>query len=378
MPIVFAMAEPTSVEDPGAPIARDAVDPDLVKLRRPRTKVGVVTAAGVVFLCVIFLLRLHGDRTFGGAGVPAKVTVEQILAGEVATDSYVQLEAEPLMSHAIRTSVQKGGLGLRVAPVRSTGEQLWLVLLGNGWEPANATGYTGRLRALSALPFAGALDEFATSHPRPLFTTAAAARAGLQTGNVATVSGETVPVSDGDAVALDVVDPNTALIVAALNERLPTADAWAAALTAAGISAGPAIPPPTGVSDQIRFEVKSPAAAASTTTKLEAATLWAARVEPITRHYQTTWGAMKASTATGFTVAQGVTIPDADLDLLGLYVHRGIPAGAYALIEGERPADYWYVLPISIGLALIGLVFLWALIRAVKRDLLPTLAPPAS
>ncbi|CAN5922439.1 hypothetical protein BH11MYX3_BH11MYX3_08440 [soil metagenome] len=369
------MAEPTSVEDPGAPIARDAVDPDLVKLRRPRTKVGVITAAGVVFLCVVFLLRLNGDRTFGGAGAPEKVTVEQILAGAVGTDKYIQLEAEPLMSHAIRTSVQKGGLGLRVAPVRGTGEKLWLVLPGNGWEPANATGYTGRLRSMSALPFAAAVDEYATAHPRPLFATAAATRAGFAPGKVAIVSGETVPVADGDQVALDLVDPNSAVIVAALNERLPTADAWAAALVAAGITAGPAIPPPTGVSDQIRFEVKGPAAVASTTTKLEAATLWAARVESVTRHYQTTWGAMKASTAAGFTVAQGVTIPDGDLDLIGLYVNRGIPEGAYVVIEGERPADYWYVLPLSIGLALIGLVFLWALLRAVKRDLLPTPTP---
>jgi len=163
-------------------------------------------------------------------------------------------------------------------------------------------------------------------------------------------------------------------IVAALNERLPTAEAWATALTAAGITAGKPIPPPTGVSDQIRFEVQAPGAVGSTTTKLEAATLWAARVEPITRHYKTTWGAMKASTGAGFTVAQGVTIPDTDLDLIGLYVSRGIPDGAYALIEGERPADYWHVLPISVGLVLIGLLFLWALIRAIKRDLLPTAA----
>lgn len=369
------MAESTSVEDPGAPIARDAVDPDLIKLKRARPKVGVITALGVVFLCVVFLLRLNGDRKFGGSGAPEKVTVEQVLAGDVGTDRYVQLEAEPLMSHAIRTSVQKGGLGLRAAPARGTGERLWLVIPGNGWEQPVTTGYVGRLRSLDALPFAKALDEYATAHPRPMFASAAATRAGLATGKVTTISGEVVTVGDSDEVALDVVDPNSALIVAALNDRLPTAQAWAAALVAAGITAGPAIPPPTGVSDQIRFEIQAPGAVASTTTKLEAAALWAARVEPVTHHYKTTWGAMKASTAAGFIVAQGVTIPDADLDLLGLYVSRGIPSGAYALIDGERPADYWYVLPISIALALIGLLFLWALIRAVKRDLLPTSTP---
>ena len=178
---------------------------------------------------------------------------------------------------------------------------------------------------------------------------------------------------------MDVVDPDTATVIAALNERLPNAQAWSTALAAAGIAAGPAIIPPamaTGmVPDQVRFEVKSPGAVGTTTTKLEAASLWAARVEPITRHYKTTWGAMKTSTGAGFNVAQGVTIPDAELDLVGLYVAHGIPDGAYALIDGEVPQDFWYVLPISIGLALIGLLFLWALVRAVKRDLLPTPTP---
>ena len=368
------MAESTSAEEPGAPVAKDAIDPELIKLGRPRAKIGAVTAAGVIFLCVVFLLRLNADRKFGGHSEPTKVTVAQVVAGDVASDDYVTLEAEPLMSHAIRTSVQKGGLGLRVVPVRGTGEMLWLVLPGNGWEPPNNTGYTGRLRKLSAVAFASAIDDYAADHPRPMFATAAATRAGFASGKVTAVSGETVAVADGDTIALDVVDPNTALIVAAINERLPNAGAWASALVAAGITATP-LPAPNGQTDQLRYEVKTPGAVATTTTKLEAGSLWAARVEPVTRHYQTTWGAMKGGSAAGFTVAQGVTIPDAELDLIGLYVAKDIPAGAYALIDGEKPQDYWYVLPISIGLAAIGLLFLWALIRAVKRDFLQAPTP---
>jgi hypothetical protein len=374
MPIASAMAESTSAEEPGAPIAKDAIDPELIKLRRPRAKIGAITAAGVVFLCVVFLLRLNGDRKFGGHGEPTKVTVAQILAGDIASDQYVTLEAEPLMSHAIRTSVQKGGLGLRVAPVRGTGEQLWLVIPGNGWEPPTTTAYTGRLRKLSALTFASAIEDYAEQHPRPMFATAQATRAAFATGKVTTVSGETLTIADTDTVKLDVVDPNTALIVAAINDRLPNAGAWASALVAAGITATP-LPAPTGMTDQLRYEVKGPGAVAATTTKLEAASLWAARVEPVTRHYQTDWATLKTGGAAGYRVARDLTIPDAEIDLIGLYVSKEIPAGAYALIDGEKPQDYWYVLPISIGLLLIGLVFLWALVRAIKRDFLP---PPAS
>lgn len=368
------MAESTSADEPGAPIARDAVDPELIKLSRKPARIGVVTAIGVIFLCTVFLLRLRGDRAFSGHGDPKPVTIAQVLAGDVDAEAYVSLEAEPLMSHAIRTSVKKGGLGLRVVPARGTGEKLWIVIDGNGWEQPATTGFVGRLRELDALPFANAIEEYATAHPRPMFATAAAARAGFASGKVAMVSGEEMAIGDADEVALDVVDPNSATIVAALNERLPTAEAWTAALTAAGITAGPAIPPPTGVSDQIRYEVKSAGAVVTTTTKLEAAQLWAARVEPVTRHFKTTWGAMKASTAAGVTVAAGVTIPDADLDLIGIYAARAVPDGAYALITGEKPADYWHVLPISIALLVIGLLFLWALVRAVKRDILPARA----
>ena len=113
------------------------------------------------------------------------------------------------------------------------------------------------------------------------------------------------------------------------------------------------------------------------TSKLEAANLWAARVEPITRHYETTWGALRGSSAAGFTV-EATTIPDARLDLVGLYVNRAIPAGAYALITSERPEDYWYVLPIMVALVLIGLLFAWALVRAVRRDVFPARAAELS
>jgi len=107
---------------------------------------------------------------------------------------------------------------------------------------------------------------------------------------------------------------------------------------------------------------------------LQAANLWApARLEAMTHHYETTWAKLRGSSPAGFVV-DGTTIPDAQIDLVGLYVSREIPSDAYALITDEHPEDYWYVLPITLALAAIGLVFAWALVRAVKRDLLPTRA----
>ena len=346
----------TAQSEPGAPVAKDAIDPELVKLGRPRPRIGVVTAAGIVFLSILFLWRINGDRKFSGSSSPAeKVTVADIVDGKVGTDRFVAIDAstEPLMSRALRANASQGSVGLRVVPVRGTGDKLWLVLSGDGWDPPQLAGYAGRLRRLSDLPFWSALRDQAESHARPVFATADAVRAGLVSGQVTTLTGETVAVKDADRVAYEVVDPDSAVIVATLEDRLPDAAAWTKALTTAGIS-------PKGVqpgTDTARFEIALPDAVDVLTDKLAKAELWAARVEPVTHHVDTTWAGIKTAP------------PKADL--VGLYVARAIPSDAYALITGEKPDDYWYVLPVTIIVAVIGLLFAWALVRAVKRDLLP-------
>ncbi len=364
----IAVAETNTPDTTGAPIAKDAIDPDLVKLKRKRPKVGVVTAAGIAFLCGFFLVKLAPDRRFAGSGeTPTKVTVADILADKVAPDSFIAVDAEPLIAHAIRTTQSKGNLGLRLVPVRGTGSRLWIVLSGDGWEPPNLPAHVGRLRSLDDLKFASAITEYAETHPRPVFATAAAVRAGLATSKVAAVGGEQVTLKDSDRVVFDVLDPDSAQVVVSLNDRLPDAAAWKAALAAAGLT--PSAETPLVESRQIRFELKLPNAAPTVTTKLQAAELFGTRVDPVTHHHQTTWGALRDSAPTGFSIA-GTTIPDAQIDLIGLYVSRDIPDGAYAVVVGEQPKDFWYILPITIGLALIGLVFAWALARAVRRDLM--------
>lgn len=371
MPLASVMAESAQpladAAEPGAPVAKDAIDPELIKLRRNRPKVGVITAAGLVFLCIYALLRLGPDRRFAGAEArPSQVTPADVLAGTVPLDTMIAIDVQPLMSQAIRSTTAKGSLGLRAVPTRA-GRRLWLVISGDGWDAPAQGRYVGRLRKLADLPFAASITTFAAEHPRPVFAAAAAVRAGFASGRVATVTGDEVALSDADRVAFDVVDPNAAVIVAAFNERLPDTAAWTKALAAAGISA---LGPPTSTTEQVRYSVELPGAVATLTTKLEAAGLWAARVDSVTHHFETTWGALKASPPTGFSIAGRDVIPEPQLDLVGLYVTRAIPSDAYAVLTSERPEDYWYVMPISIALAAIGLVFAWALVRAVKRDLL--------
>lgn len=364
--------------DAGASMAKEKIgarntepDEELIKLaRKGGPKIGVITGLGVVILCAVFVMRLNGDRKFSGDDTPEKVSVASIVDGKVPADHFVAVELEPLMSHAIRAARNKTGVGFRVVPVRGASDKLWLVMNGDGWDQPTTSAYQGRLERLADLPFADAVTSYASAHPRPVFAKPASVRAGLGAGKVAMVTGDTLSVGDGDKVAIDVLDPNAATIVAALNERFPDTAAWAGALGRAGITASQLAPLPGASPDQVRFEIKGTNAVVDSVAKLEKAELWAARVEPLTRHYETTWASLKGSPATGFTVAANTTIPDAELDLVGFYVARGIPDGAYALITGDRPQQYWYVLPITIVLIVIGLLFAWAFVRAVKRDFL--------
>ena len=365
MTLAAIMAEEVKPE-PGAPIAKNAIDPELVKLGRTKLRIGMITCAVMMGLCAVFVLRLAPDRRFGQSGAKAEpVTAADLVAGKVEVDRFVSLEAEPLMSHAIRAVTKHGLDGLRVAPIRGTGERVWLVTSGDG-NQQSAPHYVGRLRKLADLPFAAAVREYTTANPRPVFATPAAVRAGFQTGKVNTVSGEVAEVGAADLAAFDVVDPAMATIVAAYTETLPDAAAWTKRLTSAGLA------PTEGPADAngARFTVSLPDAVRTASMLLEKSSSWAAYVEPVTRHYEITWSALAKSPAGGLAV-EGATVPDAQLDLVGLYVARGVPDDAYAVLDGDRPDDYWYVLPISIGLGVVGLLFAWALVRAVRRDLLP-------
>ncbi len=365
--MTIAMAEPAPT---GAPIAKDAIDPELIRLARKRPHIGIITAAGLVFLCGFFLLKLSPDRRFAGATTaPDKVALADIAAGKISNDRFIKIEAAELaMAHSIRASNNKG-LGLRVVPVRGTGEKIWIVTTGDGWDPPTFGNFTGRLRPLRDLAFSSQLVDYAKDHPRPLFAPPTSVRAAFAGGKVATVTGEQLELQPDDRVAFDTIDPNVTVLIATFNSRLPNKDVWATELGKAGVAIITSRDP---TDHTIHFDVTGDLA--TVTAKLQAANLWSpSRLETSTHHFETTWAALKGSSPAGFVV-NGTTIPDTQIDLLGLYVARGIPSDAYALITDENPADYWYVLPITIALCVIGLIFAWAFVRAVKRDLLTPVA----
>lgn len=354
----------TSELETGAPIPRDALDPDLIKLSRTRPTIGAVTCLGVIVMCVYFIVRLGADRQFADAPEqPVAVSVADVTAGKVASESHIALDGEPLMANAIRTSKAAGGLGYRITPMRGSGDRVWVALTDGDDQPTVGR-YTGRLRPLDTMPFERAMRAYATANPRPVFATPTAVQAALRGGTVTTVTGETVTVPGATPVAFDVVEPAAAQLVVTFNAKLADLAAWKAALGAVGIVATPSATADVAQRDavlrQARFDVQEPVA--TVTQKLQTAKLWAS-VEPVTRHVDLTWAALQAQPPGAL----------AGVDLVGLYVLRGIPDDAQVLLVGETPQDYWHVLPITIALAVIALLFAWALVRAI-RELLPTRA----
>jgi hypothetical protein len=365
------MAEqPQLTTEEGAPWPKDLPDPELVKLRRPRPKISMFSSAGLVFLAILFLVRLNPDRKFSGeADRPDHLELADVFNGHVDTDRYVTLDAEPLVSRAVRTTTSKGSLGLRVVPARGSGDRLWMVVSGDGWDEPHVHGYSGRLRKLADLPFASAVRDYAREHPRPVFARTSAVRDGFATGKITTVSGDTVTLADGDRVAFDVVDPDSATIIASLGGHNSTIEAWRKELTTLGLEVTPTTAP---IAEEVWFKVTGPGALANAKARIDAAGI-VARVEPIEHHYETTWHTLRGSNRESLTVDTAI-VPDAQIDLVGLSVLRDVPDDAYALLTDEKPQDYWYVTWIFIALGAIALVFGWALVRAVRRDLLPTRA----
>lgn len=365
----LAMADDANRE-PGAPIGKDEIDPDLIRLPRGALQIGLIAAAGVLVLCIALLVRLRHDVGYAREDdTPRPVTAADIVAGKVADNSYVTLEAPPDRAGAVRLRLTKGSDGHRVVAVRGTGDRLWLALPGDAMDHAAQRDdrVSGRLRRLADVRYAGPLARALAAYPAPRFITGAELRR-ARTANATSVTlidGQPLTLGADADVDLSVVDPNAAIVVAALSEGHPTAAAWAEALVAAGvIAAGQA--PISATADLVRWEVRRPDAVAAVQAILDQAQLSGARTDASASNLRTRFSAL-AVTDAGVTSPAGV-IPWSAIDVAAVWAPRPVPAGAWVVLADERPGDYWYMQAIFVGLVLIGALATWALVRAVRRQ----------
>lgn len=368
-----SMAADAPAREEGAPIGKDEVDPELVSLRRAAPKVGIVTAAAVVVLCVVLMIRMRHDFAFARSGDSAKaVTVADVVAGKIADDSYVTFAAPLDRDAAVRTRVTEANAGTRVVPVAGTNDQLWIALPGDAWSPyQHDEKVTGRLRPLSAVRFSGAIAGYVAKHPAPRFVRGdelKKARLSKAT-ELALVGGGTVTPRDADEIEISVADPSAAMIIAAFNPRLPDVKAWTEALVAAkALDPGTAGTQPVAVTDETaRWEVRLPDAVNATTRTLENAQLWGARVEPSATRYRVPWKDVNADEA-GVQLPTG-KLPWSAIDVVAVWAPRPLPGGARVLLVGESPDGYWYLTWVYVGLALFAALFTWALARGIRQEI---------
>ena len=370
----------TGVE-PGAPVPRDAIDPDLVKLRRPPLQIGLISSAANVLVSVFFFFRLAPDRHFGGlSSTPTAVSVKDILDNSVTGDRFVTVAGEPLAAHTIRVTRTTGNPGLRAAPVRGSGDRLWLVLPGEAMtdvnealSPQSIPQYQGRLRKLNEMRFAGVMREWANLHPRPVFAGVTAIRASFADGKIASVTGDNVVAHDADRVVVETTDPDSAKLLVTYYDKLPDLKAWTTALHNEGLIDSKQTPERTTF-DTATFLIRMPNAVAAAARKLEDSQLYAYKIEAVVRNLETTFGVLRTSSAGSLTFGD-TAIADNQIDLVGVYAAREIPSDAYALVVGEAPADYWHIMPLTIALSVLTLLFGWAFVRTLRRDVLTRPVP---
>jgi hypothetical protein len=360
--------------EPGAPIPKDEIDPELVSLR-PRTQIGMVTAFSVVAFCVYLALRLWSDFQFAGEGAPREITVAELADGKVGENSHVTIAAELERAAAVRVKQSAGVPGLRVVPAVGSGDRVWIVLDGNGWaDPREAPRYTGRVRRLSDLPFEGSFRSFVQKHPPSRHVTAEELRRALgdRSGALTAVTGDSFRVADDDIVEIISIDPDAVIVAASFGERQPDIETWTAALASAGLIE-PFAAPRSADDDMVWFDVKRPGALASASKALEEAGLWAARVEPVVRRDRASWREVSASD--GGVAVGGASLPWSIVDVAAIYADRPVPGDPWVVIVGDAPDRYWYVRPLYIAIAIFAVLFAWALVRTARRELFAPKVP---
>jgi hypothetical protein len=358
--------------DPGAPVPKDEVDPELVSLR-PRTQVGLLTAFSVLAFCIFLAIKLLPDLGYGGEDQARAVTVEQIVAGKVDDESHVTVPITLERAAAIRIRQSKGVPGLRIAPVAGGGDALWVVIDGEAWSPAReGATYTGRLRHLSDLPFDGPVRSYVRANPAPRHVTADELRRSAKAAELTAVTGDRFAIADDDTIEIVVPDPDAVLVVASFDSFRPDAAAYAKALADAGFIA-PGAQPTKVAGNQAWFAVTRPDALASTDAALAAAHLFGTKVEPLIRRHRVAWKDLVVG-ANGVT-ADGTQIPWASFEVAAVHVARPLPSDPWVLLVGETPGHYWYVLPLYVLLALFTALFAWALVRTARRELFSPKVP---
>lgn len=363
-------AEPND-DHPGRPIGPDELDPELMKLGRPRARVGPVLSGAILLLCGYYLVTLMADLRFSMRSSdpePIDSVVKIVNKNGVAADDFVRVNLSPDYSFATRVAPSEASEGHRIVPVLGTNSKLWLLDVGSprGGEPTYHTIYQGRLRYLSDMPFYDKLRSYVSkAPPSPRYVPTRAVRSALESKAEAIKdgAGDPLAVTPQTPVMIAELAADRAIVRAYLSERLPDLATWRKALIEAGLPSA-AQKPTAETKEVITWELADPEGLAGITKKLTAAKLFSARPSELRRRYAATWGILNTSPA-GLVISGKAALPWANLSSISVTVPRTVPSDAMVLIAHESPTAYWYLPYVYVVLGLFAALFLWAFIRSL-------------
>lgn len=356
-------------DEPGAPPPTDAGgDDDLATLApAPRAKSPLVAAA-VIALAGVIGWHLRDDVRFAfAARTPADLGEARTLAtrgGALEDNRYVSVAGQAERRYALY--LEPKGVRARQTVFRVLGAPQGLFVVANDTQDSvhPTERWSGRLRRFDAMPYAASLRKYyATETEVTRYLDLGALEAALAGGGDVQLRdrmGEPLAVAANQNVVVDVAYPGE-LKVYLSKDKLPSLADARHELDRLGLS------PSAGeeTKDEFVFVVPMPEARKNEIVgKLSDKEM---PFQPREERYTVTRGELRLDGET-LQIGGRAKAPWAQVKAVGVPSPVEIGDGAFVLVEGEAPSQYWWA-PLVLALLVAFAAFnVWYLVRAIRSS----------
>jgi hypothetical protein len=347
--------------------APDELDPELIKLPRPKTRIRPIMAMAIIGICLTIGLRLSSDLFFSRLGNPVAVDSVASLNSD-HENLFVKLRVRPDRTQALRIVPSRSSSGQVLVPTLGTGGALWLLLPPTAWNAEGATNevYQGRVSRLADMNFHDTLKGHVakgTIAMRPIALAEVRKALGAKTLEVADVSGDRFLLQATTKIQIAETAINRVRILAVATDPYQDEASWSLALQSAGILPSETAPV-SSTTTSWTFDVPAPLGAKDITAKLRAAKLHAAQAAEIRSTRTGSWSELGID---GEDIILGNAKPGFRTQSVLVSAPPLVANGAFLLDTTEKPGTYWYVIIIILALAAFAMLFASALLQTIRR-----------
>ena len=344
------------------------LDPELIKLPRPKARIRPLLAAAILLLCLTLVVRLLDDLSFSRQSeTPRSLEPGAELTGDDLND-YIEITAHPDRPQALRLLPSGKSTGPVLVPARGHQGALWLLLPTTPWHAGSHYDerYQGRLLAMDDVDFEPALRSHvkkSATVPRPIPLASVRRALADKSQEIADAVGDRFELSPDALVRVEEIYANKVEILAAATDPYNSEQSWTLALVNAGLlpqDEGPV----TSTTSSWTFHVPAPEGLAAVQAQLREAKLFAARAAEIrqSREGKVSELSLEGDQIHLRDVQQGYEVREVFIAL-----PQPLAKNALVLDTTEKPSTYWYVLPLVLFLALIAGIFAMGLGREILR-----------